>query len=369
MAVTKRRKQSIETSMAIIRGIEPITTKESFKADLIKALNWYNANWEEKDYRSSAEKYMTKVAKVKDTTYLLSKASFSDIRPIGVIGRLVMRDQYVDLNTLESLLVSIEKLQVKYARPKPAAVTIQSTGQTISVQDRINESARVAAGEVEGAIDDYLINGTEFSMKSFLLSKQVSGVVAKKIGAMFEGVLAELDEAIAGKDVQLKEGYGQYTKRGLKAYAEFMRQIVADCNQQAVSAKAQRKPRARKAKPASVVAKNMVYMKEFPELKLKSITADKIIGASELWVYNTANRKLIVYYGADNGYLGVSGMSVTNYDVEKSSVKTLRDPEKFFKGLASTGKRAMANAWKAVKAKASSPRARINEDMILLAAN
>jgi len=354
MAVTKRRKQSIETSMAIIRGIEPITTKESFKADLIKALNWYNANWEEKDYRSSAEKYMTKVAKVKDTTYLLSKASFSDIRPIGVIGRLVMRDQYVDLNTLESLLVSIEKLQVKYARPKPAAVTIQSTGQTISVQDRINESARVAAGEVEGAIDDYLINGTEFSMKSFLLSKQVSGVVAKKIGAMFEGVLAELDEAIAGKDVQLKEGYGQYTKRG---------------NQQAVSAKAQRKPRARKAKPASVVAKNMVYMKEFPELKLKSITADKIIGASELWVYNTANRKLIVYYGADNGYLGVSGMSVTNYDVEKSSVKTLRDPEKFFKGLASTGKRAMANAWKAVKAKASSPRARINEDMILLAAN
>ena len=92
-------------------------------------------------------------------------------------------------------------------------------------------------------------------------------------------------------------------------------------------------------------------------------------GYSDLFLYNTANRKLIVFYGADGGFLGVSGMSITNYDVEKSSVKTLRDPAKFFKGLSSTGKRAMANAWKAIRAKESKPRARINEEMILLAAN
>jgi hypothetical protein len=167
----------------------------------------------------------------------------------------------------------------------------------------------------------------------------------------------------------LKEGYSQYTRRGLKQFADFVRQIVVDCNQHAVSTKAARKPRARKAKPASVIVKKLSYMKEYPELNLKSISAEKIIGATELWVYNTATRKLIVYYGADNGYLGVSGTSITNYDVEKSSVKTIRNPEQFFKALSSTGKRAINNAWKSIRAKTSKPRSRINGDMILLAAN
>jgi hypothetical protein len=239
----------------------------------------------------------------------------------------------------------------------------------MSIQDRIAESARQLAGEVDNAIDQYTTDGTEFSMKNFLLTNQVSAVVAKKIGSFYEPLVKQLDEAVAGKCAQLKEGYGQYTKRGLRQFADFVRQIVVDCNQHAVSAKAARKPRARKAKPASVIVKKLDYMKEYPALNLKSISAEKIIGATELWVYNTATRKLIVYYSADGGSLGVSGMSITNYDVEKSAVKTVRNPEQFFSNLSSTGKRAITNAWKSIRAKTSSPRSRINSDMILLAAN
>ena len=361
-----KRRQTVERSMAIIKGNEPKVTKDNSKSELIGALNWYNANWEEKDYRAAAEAYVVKHMKMKDAAYALSKASFLEIRSIGSIGRLIMREQYIELDYVQRTFERIEELKAKYIKPKAAAA---KDGVVLSVQERIVQTARDLGGDIEGAIDDYVLNGTEFSMKNFLLSKQVSGVVAKKIGEFYKPLLAELEEAIEGKCPQLKEGYSHYTKRGLKAYAEFIRQIVVDCNQQAVSAKTQRKPRARKAKPASVIVKKMVYMREFPELKLKSVTADKIIGAAELWVYNTANRKLIWYKAADANCLGVSGMSITNYDVEGSEVKTLRDPAKFFKGLDSTGKRAMANAWKSVRAKISKPRARINDEMILLAAN
>lgn len=371
MATTKTpRRKSIEQSMAIINGREPLVTKENYKEELGRALNWYNFNWEEKDYRKSAEQYVIRHLKMKDASYALSKAQFLEVRSIGVIGRLVEREQHVDLDTLQNIFTRLEELKKKYIKPRAAPT--KATGAAIptpSIQERILDSARNLAGDVEGAIDEYLVNGTEFSMKAFLLGNQVSGVVAKKIGSFFEGRVKELDEAISGKDPQLKEGYSNYTKRGLKQYADFMRQIVADCNQQVVSAKVQRKPKARKVKPPAQLVKKMVYMKEFTPLKLKSIPAEKIVGASELWVYNTESRKLIVYYGADGGFLSVSGMSITNYDVTKSEVKTLRKPEDFFKGLTTMGKRAMANAWKAVKAKTSSPRARINEEMVLLAAN
>jgi hypothetical protein len=99
-----------------------------------------------------------------------------------------------------------------------------------------------------------------------------------------------------------------------------------------------------------------------------SIEPAKIIGADELWVYIPASRKLTVFRGVDGKPLSVSRTSITNYDVEKSETKTIRKPEQFFKGL-SYGKRAMANAWKSIETKPSKARARITDDMILLAAN
>lgn len=372
MAYKPRRKQSLETSLRILRGDEPTVTKDAYKIQLVKALNWYNINWDEKQYRKAAESYVIKHMKMKDASHALGKADFSEIRIIGALGRLMQTNNFVGLDHVQKVFEQVEYIKNKY--PKHGAVQVIDTKPVNTfgpqtIQERIHETASNHAGEVEGAIDSYLREGTSFSMKSFLLQNQVSGVVAKRIGSMFEPRVKELEEALSGDDDQLAEGYSSYGKRKLKQYTELMRQVVADCNQQAVSAKAKRKPRARKSKPASVIVKKMNYMKEFAPLNLKSISAEKIIGASELWVYNTASRKLIVFHGADNGYLGVSGMSITNYDVKLSQVKTLRNPEAFFKDLSSTGKRAMANAWKSVKAKTSSPRARINSDMILLAAN
>lgn len=364
-----RQKRSLERSMAVLRGLEPALRKDTFREDLVRALNWYNANWEEKDYRKAAEHYI-KHAKMKDCAQIVSKASFLEIRPIGAIGRMIDNGQFIDLDCMEKFFSEIEKLKAKYpAKVKAVAVSQGVAAPVVSVQERIAESAHNLAGEVEGAIDEYLSEGTEFSMKSFLASKQVSGVVAKKIGSLFKNTVKELQLAVGGKDAQLVEGYSQYTKRGLKQYLQLIEQIVADCEQQVVSAKAVRKPRARKVKPPSVVAAKVKYMKEFADLKLRSVEPAKIIGASEAWVYIPTKRKLTVFRGADNGFLGVRGTSIINYDVEKSETKTVRKPEQFFKDLSSTGKRAMNNAWKAIRAKVSKPRARLSEEMIIVAVN
>jgi len=303
----------------------------------------------------------------KDYAYCVSKASYLELKAIGTVGRLICREQHIELDQLASILTRLEEVKRNYIKPPVVKASIATA--PVSVQDRMVELARLHAAEFDGAIDDFAVYAeSEFSAKTYLAVNEVSGPVAKKIGEFFKRTALELQEAYKGKNDDLNEGYGSFHRPHLRKFAAFVQQLVDDCMQQSVSAKAQRKPVTRKVKPASAIVKKMKYMREFVALKLRSIDPTKILGSSELWVYSPVKRKLTVYYAADDSGLGVSGMSVNNYDVAKSETKTLRKPEEFFKGLA-LGKRALASAWKAINAKVSSPRSRVNEEMILLAAN
>jgi hypothetical protein len=139
---------------------------------------------------------------------------------------------------------------------------------------------------------------------------------------------------------------------------------VDGCAQQQVVAK---KPRTVKAKPPAVIVKKLKFLREFAELNLKSIDPATIVGADELWVYNTKNRKLINYSAADGETLTVKNSSIIGYDIGRSDSKTLRKPEEFFKDL-SIGKRNMGTAAKSIKTKSSQPNGRISADMILIGA-
>jgi len=367
MTTTAKIKAQRERAQEIVRGTsgEPIVTNDNYREEFGNALNWYNANCDDKDVRKYAQQYI-KSMNLKQFDHCVSKASYIEIKTIGTVGRLILRGQHVDLDHVERILTMLADLKAKYT---PQQVVQSVSVVQPSIQDRMAEQAGVLSEEIDVQIDNFVINkATDFSARNYLLSQQVSGPVAKKIGEIYKPLVKELVEAVDGDDDQLKEGYSHFTKPQLKKFMAFIQSIVDDCNQQAVSARAQRKPRARKVKPASQIVSKMKYMKEYEPLKLKSINPATIIGSTELWVYAPEKRKLTVFRGADGGELSVSGMSITNYDVSKSETKTLRKPEEFFKGL-SLGKRSMANAWKSVKAKVSNPRSRINEEMILLAAN
>lgn len=372
MATVQRKRKSLEHSMTILTGgHEPVVSKERYRERLMSALNWYNANREEKDFRAYAEYYVKNSPELKEYAHAVSKASFLEVKGIGVIGRLIRREQYVDIKDMMKTLERLESLNVKYPKTveKKQAATATTAVAPVSIQERIADTASKFAADVDGQIDEFVLQkASDFSMKSYLIGNAVSGVVAKKIGQKYTRLAKELEEAVAGKDPQLKEAYSYLTKPQLRKFLALVSSIVADCNQQVVSAKSVRKPKARKVKPPSVVAAKIKPLKEYAALKLKSIEPAKIIGADELWVYTPTTRKLTLYRGADGKPLGVSGMSVINYDVEKSETKTIRKPEEFFKGL-SYGKRAMANAWKALGDRSSKPRARINDEMLLLAAN
>jgi hypothetical protein len=370
MATAKRKAKghAILASRKEIIKNEPIVTQDNYTSELNSALTWYSEHFNEKQLLKFALEHFVVTAN-KPAVLAINKASDSEIRQLAIMCRLADREQYISDKHKQFITDTAESLIKKYKVVKEKKVVADAVpSNVISIQQRMEEKARELAGEIEGAIDDFITSKgkTTFSTKNYLLANSVAAPIAKRIGELFVKTSNELHEAIAGEDEQLVEGYSNFTKRELKKFAEFVDSIIADCQQQVQTAKASRAPRKRKAASPTKVVSKMKFMREFAELGLKSCKPEDILSSTELWVYNTKYRKVQVYK-ADMGTLSVKGTTVIGFSIKDSQSMTLRKPEEFFKGL-SMGKRALNGAIKNLTTKPTKPNGRINEECILLGA-
>jgi len=368
MATAAKRAKLIAKANAISKGVETQLAPETYRRDLLQALNYYNANHDDKEKKKWFISHYAKIDKKLAVQFL--KVDEYHFRHAGVLARImdggsVLEQKEADyfekrVEFLKEQVGVKQKSEIKIEKPQPET-------NVISIQQRMEEKAHDLAGEIEGAIDDFVLNGckSEFSTKNYLLANQVAGPIAKRIGEFFVPTAKEIREAIEGSDAQLVEGYSNFTKRELKKFAEFIEQIIADCNQMVQTAKANRAPRKRKPVPVGKQVAKVKYMKEFEELKLKSIAPTNLVEAKEVWIYNTKYRKLQVYK-SEHG-LTVKGTTLLGFDVAESKSVTLRKPEEFFKGLA-LGKRGLNAGIKTIKTKPTTPNGRINEECIILGA-
>jgi hypothetical protein len=134
----------------------------------------------------------------------------------------------------------------------------------------------------------------------------------------------------------------------------------------AQEAKVNRAPRAKKSVPAEKLIAKLKFMKSNEPLKLVSINPTDIIGAGELWTYNTKSRKLGKYVAAEFNTLGVKGTTITGFDEFKSIQKTLRKPEEKLKEFKAAGKIALRKFLDDINATDTKMNGRINEEIILL---
>lgn len=346
---------------------EPMLDQDKYVVSITTALQWYTLNTDEKKRRKYAIEYFAKEGN-KAAVLAIDKANDYDVRQLGILCRLVTNGNTLSEEHMERINTMTADIIQKVGKPtkiKKVDATTPVVAQP-SIQDRMDEKAHELAGEIEGAIDEFVqTKKSSFSTKNYLLANSVAAPIAKRIGEFYVKQSREIGDAIAGDDDQLVEGYSNFNKRELKKFKEFIDNIIADCNQMVQTAKASRAPRVRKAASPTKLVSKMKFMREFAELKLKSCKPEDIIGSTELWVYNTKYRKVQVYRAESS--LSVKGTSVLGFDVKSSQSMTLRKPEEFFKGL-SMGKRALNGALKKLTTKPSAPNGRVNEECILLGA-
>ena len=242
---------------------------------------------------------------------------------------------------------------------KPAAPTIQ---------DRLAEKTSEVIGEIEGQVD-LAFAGKPLTMKvyEFLTVKSFAQAQVGKVRAKFQAQAEELAAALGGADEQLKEGYSFLNKAGAKRVMDFYAALLADLDSYTAVKRATKKVRLAKPQCKDKIVARVKYMKESKELKIVSISPTAIVGASELWMYDTKYRKLLHYVAdAHTGTLGIKGSAIIGYDENKSCGKSLRKPEDTLREFGKAGKVALRTFMDTVRTVSVKLNGRINENHLLL---
>ena len=252
-----------------------------------------------------------------------------------------------------------------------AKVEVKKDVYTPSIQERVRDASMLMTEEIETAIENFQTDPEAFDPKAFkilnvLKAKQAKAAHARIIREFYTRDLEELIEAASTKDEQLKEAYSHLSKVQLRKITAFYQEIVSACEMLAQEAKVNRKPKAKKAVPAEKIVAKLKYKKADEPLKLVSINPADILGAKELWTYNTKSRKLGKYVASEFADLGVKGTSIVNFDEHKSVQKTLRKPIDQLKEFKAAGKVALRKFLDDINAVDTKMNGRINEEIMLL---
>jgi hypothetical protein len=243
----------------------------------------------------------------------------------------------------------------------------ESSKPTVSIQDRMRERTHDILGEIEGMIDDYIYNNVEFSLYEWLQSNNIPAAYATSIISKFTPVLDELLQAYEGKCEQLKEGYRHLKKTEIKNLVTFYNTLIEDAERYCSNTKKVKKARKPRTISVEKKVKNLKFQKEDATYKLASVSPEKIIGAQELWTFNSKYKTVTVLRAIDRGGLQIKGTSITNFDEVNSITRSLgrKDPNEVVKRILEGGKlvlRKVLDDFKTEKPLAY----RINENTILL---
>ena len=359
------RHASVKDFEKALAGGEPSWKKG--ESSLSTALNWYNYHSDSKESKKFTLSYLKEIGTPKKEIEVIEKVSDADFQNLGFVCRMKLRGAPLSEKNEQWISTFIEALKKK----SPVKQEVEETEMkvVVSIQERVLEKTRDYMGEIEGAIDDcFCVRDFKGVFDPYELMKtlDIKGAHTKHIVPVYQKKLEEIEEAIKGKDEQLVEGYSFLTKKDLKEYASLLKRIIDDCAKIAHTSKLTRAPRKKKTKPVDKIIEKLQFKKEDNEYKAASINPGDIIGASQLWVFNTKTRKLGCYNATDSGGLNIKGTTLINFNEETSVQKTIRKPEVVLPATLKAGKVALRKVLTDINAVEQALTGRINSDTILL---
>jgi hypothetical protein len=382
--VTAQRTRAVKDHSPVWEGCETWDA-DVFHVFFRKAMDYYRLESDIKSYKPAVAKWMESVGCARADITAFKKVKDSRIgTTMGAVACCLNRGMTplrADFNngrdTAAWLRAEIVKVITEGKNDiDPDEAKTQEAAKpavyTPSIQERVKDAALKMTDEIEDAIEGFQVDPESFDPKAFkmlnlLKGKEVKAAHARIIKTLYARDLAELEELASGKgDEQLKEGYSHRTKKQVRNLIAFYQEIMSACDMLSQEAKVNRKPRAKKSVPTEKIVAKLKYMKTNEPLKLVSINPTDIVGATELWVYNSKTRKLGKYVAAEYQTLSVKGTTVINFNEAASICKTLRKPEEKLKEFKAAGKVQLRKFLDDINATDTMMNGRLNEEIILL---
>lgn len=359
-----------------IHGAEPIYKKViSTKSDPMigKMLNWYNFMAEDKDKDIWLTDYM------KNTGYSTSDvSSIINLQGLGAVSKnsaSILARIESNGTIFSGELEGIVKDKIEHALTFKQKVTEQETviSKVVSIQDRVKAVAEQHVVFVDDQISSWFQNRQkkiDFSLYDYLQKNQLNSQICNHIKSCISSRYEEHAEMVAGNDEQLNEAYAYLSLSSKKEILKQLKLCLSDIERYVGNVKAAKPKQTRKKKPISIAKQinNLKYQREFTKFKIKSISPESIIGAQQLWVFNTKYNHLSMLNTDNPKGFSVKGTTILNIDTQTSIKKTVRKPEETIQKVLNGGKVVLKKLMSELKTKSIDVNGRVSDDCILLKA-
>ena len=355
-------------------GMEPtwrVQPTEGRVSAFSHAFSWYNYFYGKKDAREMIVNYLEAHDR-KDDVRTLKRIPDSSIRlttgwlcRMSMVGLELTEHEQIKLdNLLKEILESKQDEEV-------AEVPVDDSVPKITIQDRLREKVSECAGELDGLFDDFITSGAklnaDYKPVVLMRSLNIAPQMVNDIKQIWTRKLVEFDEAVAGKDADLAQGYNYLTKIQLKNCVKFCELVISDCGAYVQIKKVERKPRAVKAVSPEKRAAKFKCIVEFAELKLKGLPAASLVDKAEAWLYDTKKRKLIHIVADSHAQaFTVKSNAIIGFSTIESQQKTLRKPADVLKAMSAAGKPAARKIYKDLTTTETPFNGRGTENLIIL---
>jgi urease gamma subunit len=356
-------------------GVEPEwptqPAPETRNSALIGAFSWYNYHYGKKDARELLVEWLHWRGDTEGSRTFARISEHLSMLTAGWLARMHMKGLELNERELTHITDTITQHTKAAQSVKRVVVEAQEEVRRPTIQDRLRDIMITAAGDMEGMYDELMASDVkltaDYKPMAVLRGHNVAPPLVREIRESWITRRLELAAVTAGRDSQLVEGYGNFSRTQLKNLAKFVDLVIADCDSYVQVKKAERAPRRRKPVSPERQTAKFRYLREFEELKLKSVPVTGLVNAQEAWLYDTKKRKLI-YVTADShaGTFTVKGNNLIGFDPTNSVQKTLRKPAEQIRALLTGGVASTRKYFKDIKATEVKFGGRGNENLILL---
>ena len=386
----------------------PLTMKEA-----ARAFNWYSLNCDRKQARQFVAEWLEDVGRTEDLA-IIKKLSDSRVKGALATGcwiaRMRTRGAVFEADSLYSQWFEegLERARALVDRADDDIIEEDEDGNvTKVVTGSVTKSKKFSyptirvpyyrtpaekrfdrhleiLNRVMDAIDFHDVGRPDYKATIIddLRKEQYDVTYARELLSELQSVEADLKVAIEGSDPEVVCRVRPSTLRRKLALATTLsqevttyiatagkKQKVQQVDETGQPAAPLRKPR--KKKPVSIdkLVSRLLYQERDDELGLVSIPKEKVIGARELWLYNTKYANLTVYRTEMEAGFSVRGTTLLNYDETTSVSKKIgRKAKELTRNLLLSTKPQLRKLMDTISSTPTKPNGRINENTIIMRA-
>jgi hypothetical protein len=356
-------------------GLEPtwrVQPTDDRTSQLSAAFSWYNYFYGKKDAREMLVAYLEHNGRKADVRALKGVPDSAVRLTTAWLCRMSMVG--LDLTDTETVRLEGYIQEILNAR-EPEVVVVEAAPVVAkpNIQDRLREKVSECAGELDGMFDEFVVNGAKMSADykpiTVIRGLNVAPQMISDIANIWKHKLAEFETVIEGKDAQLVEGYGNFSKIQMRNLVKFCEAVINDCGAYVQIKKVERKPRKVKSVPPEKRAAKFKVLMEFAELKLKGLPAASLVDKAEAWLYDTKKRKLIhLVADSHTQAFTVKSNSIIGFSTIETMQKTVRKPADVVKAVQAAGKPAARKIYKDLTTTETPFNGRGTENLVILKA-